>query len=164
MYFPYLYARRSELLALRDVSSEFDLRETVAPILEAVNLNPGNLKRCLQALGTRGVRTLVITNPHQGEFRDGNLVEWRNSLTEDFNDHPSLIPAFLCMQETTAREVERFLRRYQNKNVSLLYWSPQLTDAEIAALAANQQIAFHINLHDRMAANQRRLLPRQQSC
>ena len=70
MYFPYLYGRRFELLALRSASTEFPLAETIAPVIEPVVERPADLKRCLQALGARRVRAVVILIPHQGHFRE----------------------------------------------------------------------------------------------
>ncbi|MDA0573256.1 MULTISPECIES: sce7725 family protein [Burkholderia] len=160
MYFPYLYARRSELLALRDAVEDLPIQATVVPILEPVKANSGDLIRCLRVLAASEVQTIVITNPYQGDFRNGGVDAWRASLQDQFARQASLLPGFICRQHSTAREVERFLAQYPDRDVALLYSSPRLSDAEVRALVGQRRIRFHINLHDRMSAVQRGLLPR----
>ena len=159
MYFPYLFARRSELLALRDVSAEFSLADTVVPVLEPVKSNPTDLKRCLQTLGVNGVQAIAILNPQQGDFREVDLGDFQAAIEEEFNEYPSLLPGFVCRQGVGMRQINSFLRRYANRQVSILYRGPQLTDREVFDLAAREQVRFHIDLNGQMAATQRTLIP-----
>lgn len=160
MYFPYLFGRRFELLALRSASDEFPLAATVVPIIEPVKESPNDLKHCLQAVGSKGVRVIVISNPHQGEFRDSSPARFREALAEDFAQHASLLPGLLCDQRVRMRDVTTFLESHANRDVALLYSGPQLTAEELRSAAAERHVRFHISLRDQMAANLRALLPR----
>lgn len=165
MYFPYLYGRRSELLALRAIVPEFDIRETVVPIFEPVKADSGDLRRGMRALGEAEVKTIIVTNPAQGEFKAsrGNpaasVPTWRASIGAEFSEFPSNIPGFLCRPEIRIADITAFLNRYPDREVALIYWSPRLTNAELRSLVAERRIQFHVNLHDSLSADQRRILP-----
>lgn len=70
MYFPYVYGRRHELLALRSANSKYLTPELVVPIIEPVKSNSGDLIRCLDILGKENKAAIVIANPTQGDFKD----------------------------------------------------------------------------------------------
>jgi hypothetical protein len=160
MYFPYLFGRGSELLALRDVSDELPLSTTVVPILEPVKENTGDLKRCLNKLGSDGVRTVVVMNPREGDFRGIDLRKFRADLADLFAKYECLLPGFLFGPRNHMREVSAFCSQYPNKNLALLYRGPQLTDSELRAVIAEQRVIFHINRHDGLDPTQRALLPK----
>jgi hypothetical protein len=160
MYFPYLFGRRFELLALRGASDEFPLARTVVPVIEPVKHDPGDLRRCLHTLGSAGVRVVVISNPHQGDFRDSNPARFRASLAQGFAQHGSLLPGLLCDQRIRMADVNGFLESHPNRDVALLYCGPQLATSELRDATAEPRVRFHIGLRDQMAANLRALLPR----
>src|SRR5579862_9296110 len=160
MYFPYLYGRRSELLALRDAASEFDLSATVAPVIEPVNEDTGSIKRCLQHLGSHGLYTTVIVNPRQGDFRTANTNRLRRALASDFSQRPSLLPGLLCDQHTLRADVIAFLEAYPRREVTLLYCGPQLGVSDIRSFAEEQRVRFHISLRGQMPTSLRAVLPR----
>lgn len=160
MYFPYLFGRGSELLALRDVSDELPLATTVVPIIEPVNENTGDLRRCLSKLGAGGVQTIVVINPREGDFREVDLRSFRASLADLFAEYACLVPGFLFGPRNRVREVNAFCNQYPTQNLAILYRGPQLTNVELQSLIAERRIAFHINRHDGMDPTQRALLPR----
>jgi hypothetical protein len=160
MYFPYLFGRQFELLALRSASDEFPLAATVVPIIEPVKSNPADLKRCLRLIGATGMRAVIILNPHQGEFRGRNPNALRQALREEFDLHATLLPGLLCDQRVSMPDITAFLGIYPDKEIALLYSGPQIAVNELQELVAERRIRFHIALRDQMAANQRALLPR----
>jgi hypothetical protein len=159
MYFPYLFGRGSELRALRDVSDELPLSTTVVPIIEPVKENTGDLKRCLNQLGTDGVKTVVVMNPREGDFSEIDLGGFRSDLAELFAKYVCLLPGFLCGPRNRMREVNAFLNRYPDKNLAVVYRGPQLTDGELRSVIAERRVIFHINRHDGLDPTQRALLP-----
>ncbi|MEX3971729.1 sce7725 family protein [Paraburkholderia caribensis] len=159
MYFPYLYARQSELLALRDLRANYALRDALLPIIEPVNLNGTPLVRALNEFGEAGDNLIVIKNPHQHEFHGGDRAGWIEPVEEAIEHHDALIPGLLCTHTTTAHEIREFFAQYRRRAVALLYMNARLTDATMQQLAGRENVRFHINVHERMSAAHRALLP-----
>jgi len=160
MYHPHLFARRAEMLALRDIAAMLPVSTTISPILEPVKSDSNDLLRCLETLGNAGITCTVITNPLEGDFRIAAMREpWRATLADRFNQFPNILPGFVCRATTTPATIQGFLDAYPNRNVAILYWSPNLTNGFLQQLAAEQRITFHINLLDQMSVAQRSLLP-----
>ena len=116
MYFPYLYARRSEFLALRSIITELNTLETIVPVFEPVKADSGDLRRAMRALGEAEARTVIVTNPAQGDFKAsrGNpaasVPTWRASIGAEFAEFPSNIPGYLCRPESRMADITNFLR------------------------------------------------------
>lgn len=160
MYHPHLFARRAELLALRDLTGTLKVSTTISPILEAVNEDSRDLLRCMQVIGEAGLVASVIVNPVEGDFKSGYSIEaWRQSLDERFEAFPKMLPAYVCRPKSTAQQIDNFLAAYPSRDVTLLYWSPKLSNTALTELVQRPQIRFHINLHDQMSAAQRAMLP-----
>jgi hypothetical protein len=160
MYFPYLFARAEELRALRAVSSELPVTNTVKPILEPVKENTRELIACLTQLGQDGVGALVIMNPQQGDFRTIDSRRLRTELTDTFANFPTIIPAIIFGHGSRVREVRGFMNHYRDRDVSIVYKAPDLDDGEVRAFCAERRIRFHVNRHDGLDPAQRALLPR----
>ncbi len=160
MYHPHLFARRAELLALRDLSEHLQMSESISPILEGAKADPRDLVKCLEVLGNAGVTATVILNPVVGDFKNHLLLEpWRQALAERFSKYPKLLPGYVCRPSSTMAQVGAFLNAYHDRATALLYWSPKLPDGDVKELAALESVRFHINLHDQMSNAQRALLP-----
>lgn len=160
MSHPYLFARRAELLALRDLAATLPISATISPILEPVKVDSRDLQKCLEILGDSGIGASVIVNPNEGDFKVPALITpWRESLAERFNSYPNILPAFVCRPGSTVQQIDKFIEAYVGRDVALLYWSPKITDQVLGNLAQKAEIRFHINLHDQMSAAQRAILP-----
>ncbi|MFM0543729.1 sce7725 family protein [Paraburkholderia strydomiana] len=160
LYFPYLYARQSELLALRAFRANYAIRDVLLPILEPVNRDASSLVRALNQFGEADDNAIVITNPYQHHFQAGALDDWTEAVEEAINTHAALIPGLLCTQATVVQEIRDFLARYRDRDVALLYLNARLSDTNAQRLADRGNIRFHVNLHERMSAAHRALLPR----
>ena len=161
MYFPYLYARRFELLALRGlIKEEGDLSKTVVPVLEPIARKTDDLKRCLATLGAAKIRSVVVMNPMQGEFKSHLGSDLRKNLSDDFEQYPSLLPGLICRSDVRASAVDEFLEHHDSGDVALLYWNTRLERADIQRIARTRRVRFNIVLHDQMAADLESLLSR----
>jgi hypothetical protein len=159
MYFPYVFARQSELLALRAISQKYFATEQVVPVIEPVIKKSNDLLRCLDQLGESDAPAIIILNPELGDFKDGGVKAWGKEIDSAFDKHASLLPALKCGPRTSMKTVESFLTAYSKKQVALLYSNPALTDAEIAKLMRNANVRYHVCLQGKMTAVQRGLLP-----
>ena len=160
LYFPYLYARQSELLALRSLRANYPIRDVLVPILEPVNRAAAPLARLLNEFGEADDNLIVVTNPHQHDFHAGDLDGWIEPVEEAINTHAALIPGLLCTPTTTVPQIRDFLAQYRGRDVALLYMNARLTEANAQRLAERANIRLHVNLQERMSAAHRALLPR----
>lgn len=162
MYFPFLYAKRSELLALNSMLKDHRPLGNLVPVLEPVNSNPTDLVRCLKAYGSaaRPIVTIINADKHElGDKESRNL--WRKKLLPTFETYPSLIPAYRCHSKTTQTNVNTFFKLFPNRNVAVIYASSGLNDAETQALVSEKRVSFHIVVNGKMTSSQQKLLPRQ---
>jgi hypothetical protein len=164
MYFPYVYGRGSELLALRNSCKTYFSDRTVIPVIEPVNLNPDRLARCLEDLGKENCHAVVILNPYQGELtNDVDKKTWFEKIHALLLKHPSLIPAFQCRSNIPLATINSFIQFYPNRAVALLYLNSGLNDSDMKILSGIKNIRFHISLQRKMTAAHMKLLPRSKS-
>jgi hypothetical protein len=146
---------------MRSLRGNYPLRDVVIPILEPVNHAHAPLQRVLNEFGEADDNLIVVTNPYQHEFHGRALDGWIEPIEGAIDVHGSLIPGLLCTQATTAEQIRDFLTQYRERDVALLYMNARLSDAQVQRLADRANIRFHINLHERMSAAHRAMLPRE---
>lgn len=159
MYFPYVYGRASELLAIRSSSKNYMASGLVIPIVEPVVAKPGALIKAIGELGHRKHRAVIITNPSQGELRSGPPPTWGAGVDAALIAHPSIIPGYLCRPGVTYSSIQAFLAKYTHREVALLYLNSGLSDATIQALAKVPNVTFHITLQGKVPGSHLGLLP-----
>jgi hypothetical protein len=160
MYFPYLYARKFELLALRRLVQDKNVAGTVVPVLDPIARKVNDLSRAIQALAKAHVRAIIIMNPRQGEFAKGSTANLRESLAEDFRDNGLILPGLVCHSSIRWEMVTRFLEQYNQRDVALLYWNSRLEQVHLRRIAATHHVRFNIVLHQQMPEDLRSSLSR----
>lgn len=160
MYFPFVYGRKCELLALRAIAKKYTVTGRVVPLIEPVVSSTGDLIRCLHILGKAKAKAVVILNPHQGDFKKADPKTWRDKVLPIIDQYPTLIPAFQCGKDVPMENAQTFLRLYTGRWAALVYSSPTLTDGEVSTLVAEPNVAFHIVLNGSISASQYALLPK----
>lgn len=159
MYLPFVFGRQSELLALREITKTYTGTGRIVPVIEPVVKKPNDLMRCLAQFGEAKARAIVILNPDQGEFKVGNFAPWQAELDAVLTKYPTLLPGMKCGPKTNYATVEAFMKKYSQRQVSLLYFNPGLDNAQVKTFASEANIAFHIALQGKMTEMQRKLLP-----
>lgn len=160
MYFPFVYGRRSEFLALRGMLDDHRSLEALVPVVEPVKRNSSDLARCIKEFGKAGQTLAVILNPDKHELKSKEEAKaWLSEVLKITDEHESILPTFRCVSTTTVAHVSSFLNRFKGRDVALAYSSPSLTDAELRTLAANASVRFHIVLNGKMTAAQQKFLP-----
>lgn len=160
MYFPYLYGRQSELLALRSASKQYFSSCKVVPVIEPVVLKSAPVVRCLEVLGKNEQQAIVITNPYQGELKVGAGAQWEKDINAVLNECPSLIPGFHCRSGISSLSVQAFLKQYAPRDVALIYLNSGFTDEDMKLLAAAPNVRYHVSLQGKMTASHRKMLPK----
>lgn len=162
MYFPYVYGRRHELLALRSANSKYLAPELVVPIIEPVNSNPGDLVRCLEIIGKENKAAIVIANPTQGDFKDQVPEDWKSAIRTCFERYASLIPGVLLHSGARSPKlaaVEKYAAKHVDREVALLYRNSALSQAENISLTSIKNIAYHVVLQNKISDSHLKILP-----
>jgi hypothetical protein len=163
MYSPYLYARRSELLALRAVLKEGGNLSGLLPVIEPVLTNTGDILRCMKAFDEANHPLIVLTNPDRHEFKNGASGQQVKAFHKDcgkaFAEMDGMIPAYRVDATASIAGVDAFLNVYKARSVALVYESPSLADKDLSRLAKDGQIAYHVVLAGRITALQLRQFP-----
>lgn len=157
MYSPYLYARSTELLCLRDLVAKGVSPNGLLPILEPINVNTRNLLTCLNVWNSD---IIVILNPYQEDFSShNNVLTLNQNLSSALTNKNNIISGYLIQPNTTINDINNWLNANLNRRVALLYDNPSLSNSDIQLLATNQLIGYHVVLNNKMLPNQCALLP-----
>ncbi|WP_036176418.1 sce7725 family protein [Massilia sp. 9096] len=159
MYFPYVFGRASELLALRSTSQSCLSSGLVVPIVEPVITKPAALIKAMTEIGQRGQRAVIVTNPYQGELKAGASAAWLTVVDATFAAYPTLVPGFMCRPGVPYAEVQAFLAKYANRDVAILHLNSGLSNASVNSLAQVPNAVFHIVLQGKAPSAHLALLP-----
>lgn len=160
MYFPFLYAKKHELLALRNLLGGTRSLSKLVPILEPVNTNGSEIIRCVDAYGEAKSPLAVLINATKHQLKKPeNRAILMKGLDPLFKKHPTLIPTFRCHSDNNHSEVEAFLKAYQNRDLAIIYDKHSLSETSIRALGKNQKIKYHILTHEKIGGGLDSLLP-----
>jgi hypothetical protein len=161
MYFPYLYARQSELLAMRAMLDDHRSLNELVPVIEPVLANTAAVKRSIELHGKKGHRLAVVMNPDKNELQSPSALKaWRKDILPVIKANASILPAYRCRAGVSKTQVDAFLAEFAGRDVALAYSSPSLSDAEVTALAGAANVRFHIVLNGKMSTHMRALLPK----
>lgn len=161
MYFPYFYARRSELLTCRAILEDRGPIDSWAPVLEPVNTNVTDLVRCATLFGKAGATALILVNPTLHQLSDKTAANaFRKAINGLFDDFPTLIPAYKVRSDITVGNCNAFLNLYKGESLALLYSSPGLPNQEMKALGAEARVHYHLILNDKITGSQLAQLPK----
>ncbi|MFC0130960.1 hypothetical protein CR105_05250 [Massilia eurypsychrophila] len=159
MYFPYVYGRQSELLALRSSSSSCLEAGAVVPIVEPIVQKPSGFVKCMETLGKNGQQMIVVINPCQGELQGGAGSEWMKQVDAAIAAYPTVIPGFQCRPGVAMGHIQAFLTRYGDRNIALLYANSGLNDADMQILSSAPNVKFHVVLQGKITGAQLGALP-----
>jgi len=160
VYFPFLYGRRSEFLALRAMVKDHRSLDALVPVIEPVKRDISDLTRCIEHFGKADQALAVILNPDKFELKSNDEAKaWRKEILGVIAEYHSVLPTYRCVSTTTLAQVNSFLKLFEDREVALAYSSPSLADADITTLAAKSKVRFHIVLNGKMTASQQKFLP-----
>jgi hypothetical protein len=160
MYFPYLYARGSELLALRAILDDHRSLTNLIPLVEGVLSDSKRLVRTIGAYGKKNQAAVILLNPDKHELSDVTARKaWRKEVVTSLNAAPSVLPAWRCSPGVTKANVDAFIALFPGRKVALAYSSPSLSDVEITTLAGYADVQYHVVLDGDLSATKQGLLP-----
>ncbi len=146
MYSPYLYARGSELLCLRDLVDKSINVSNLLPILEPVNASLDGLNRCLRVWSGD---LIIITNPYQNEYHNNtaNLNNLTQYLSSCFSSNSRLIKGLIVSSTMNLSFITQWVQSNSTSRIALIYNNPSLSDSEIQNLSSNPAINYHVILN-----------------
>lgn len=159
MYFPYMYGRRSELLAVRAMLTAGRDLERLLPIVEPVNRDISDLSRCLTLCEEAGQPVAVITNPNQHQLAP-IPSGWQAGVNTLLAACPTAVPALKCGPHTTAANVSAFFRSMAGREVAIVHAGSSLSQADFTALVGQPTARFHIALANMVPAAQLAAIPK----
>lgn len=158
MYFPFLYGRRAELLAIRAMLNDPRDRTALCPIIEPVKSDIGDLRRYLESCEKKNQPTLVVINPTQGELAGGRRA-WLQDAATVLAACPSAVPAYQTSNQTTLAQITAALNRFPDRDVAVIHNGAVLPGPDLRQLAQDPLIAWHVVFDGRLPAQQSRALP-----
>jgi hypothetical protein len=161
VYFPFLYGRQSELLAIRSMLKDNRSLESLVPVIEPVNVDASSLAKCIEACGDAGQPIAIIFNPDKHQLDSNSAaVGWRKEVLPLLKKHASAIPTYRCHSGTKQSDLNTFFKLFPERETAIIYSSSALSDVETKVLAARKDVKFHIVVNGKMASAQRLLLPK----
>lgn len=145
MYFPYLYGRRFELLALRDIADQLAGWGNIVPVVEPVNVDPGDLRRCLRTLQEKRARLYLITNPSSGDFTSEGRDEWRQSADTFVEDTALVCPAHQIASQSDAEALAAFFQEFEDRPVGVVVRTQDLAPQDLATLIAGRDATVFVH-------------------
>jgi len=147
MYYPFLYGRQSELLALRDLPSEPSIWNHITPVIEPVNSVSGDLLRCLTKLHRLPTPVFLITNPHHENFRrPGTIQQWRQEIDHYVTgDGAIVIPAFQVSGPSAAEQLPLFIQEFPNRPLGLVLRTRDLTSAFLLKQIRGRDVTIFVH-------------------
>lgn len=149
MYFPYLFARQYELLAVKGVAKKLGEKNKVTPILEPVKSKPTDLINALKELFAAGSSAIVIANPHQGDFKKistTDLKKWFNHIMDEVGENPNLILGCKITSTTTLATINSFITTIPGR-IALIHWSEKDPVGLEALCKPHAGRITHIHIH-----------------
>lgn len=161
MYFPYVYGRQSELLAIRALVKDSRPLNELVPVIEPVNTNVAAIAKCIEACEKKALSLVLIVNPNRHQLNTSAAASaWRKNAIPLIAKNPSVIPAYQCQPNTTQSNIDAFFKLFPDRDTAICYSNSSLSDVETKALADRSTVRFHIVLNEKITAAQRTMLPK----
>lgn len=157
MYFPYLYGKQYELLALRDFASTYPFDSTVNPIIEPVRHNPRDLLSALDVLIKGGFSPLVVVNPTKSNFKAGDKG-WYAKLMGSNLAGANWLPLILIDSSHSLQDALSFVNYFSNRNVAVAYNTSNLSLNDLQAINNQASVVFQVILPNSLNVQQRSLI------
>lgn len=150
MYFPYLFGKQRELLAVRAVAQEFPGSQHVAPVVEPVKVDSATLRKTLEVCREQEFCVFLAMNPSLLDFSQLSreaAYNWGSTLLEGLGASAYIKPTFIVGEATRSSDLRRFLRDYGSQDVGVvvrdLGIAPSDLALELAAAREGVRIFFH---------------------
>lgn len=150
MYFPYLFGKQRELLAVRAVAQEFPGSQHVAPVVEPVRTDSATLRKTLEVCREQKFCVFLVMNPSLLDFSQLSreaAYNWGSKLLDALGASPHIRPTFIVSETTRRPDLKRFVKDYGSRDVGIVVRefgiSPSDLALDLAAATGGVQIFLH---------------------
>jgi len=151
MYFPYLFGKQAELLAVRKLAGSLGNPQKIVPIIEPVNDGPG-LRLLHAALAKSKDYSYVVRNPNQLDLAGTAGANWQVSSLGLFATDNVFHPTLKLLDGMTATDVADFVKAWPNRHIGVIIDSRSVRATALSAeLATADFLAFATSAADRPA-------------
>lgn len=138
MYFPYLYDRQAEKLALIDVAPHLGAEQKVFPLVDPFTDDSG-LAAVIGAYKNTKARLYIVVNPNLGAFADPKREKkWQSSMASSLADDTVVTPVFKITNATTDAQLTAFLDGEPKRRKAVLVASTVISPKDLATLVAGK--------------------------
>ena len=140
MYFPYLYGKQKELIAIRQLAEQLATDGVVQAVLEPVREDIPTLRITLDQCERQKLTNWVVVNPDLLEFRDFSPKEsweWGRDMLDALKTRKYTRPALSLSGNTTDKVIEAFNREDAGEEVGLVV-HPSLSNLDAVLSKLNQ--------------------------
>lgn len=132
MYFPYLYGKQKELLAIRHLAKTLANDDAVQAIIEPVKQDTATLRITLDACEREELTNWVVVNPELLEFRGSSPQKswsWGKQALSELKVRKFTKPTLMLSRSTTEDIIEAFDEEYAGESVGIIV-QPSLADLD----------------------------------
>lgn len=146
MYFPYLFGKAAELLALRGLSGTFGSPQRIWPIVEPVKYTTSTLVLTLKELAKNSYGIYLVVNPSKDQFKPPVSAEqrkWHAALTPYIADPAIVRPTFLQTAATPLAELTAFIAANRARPIGVVLTTGDIAPPDVAsALSGTSHVVF----------------------
>lgn len=146
MYFPYLYGRREELLALRDLAEELSRWNCVIPVIEPVKPDPDDLCRCIQQMGDAGASVHLVVNPSHGDFESTDVLSrWKSRVDDILSSNSHVVPTYQISRPADVNNVDNFLAETEGNAIGIVVRSADLDPERLNSIVRSRDVVVFVH-------------------
>jgi hypothetical protein len=118
MYFPYLYGKQNELLAVKELQEFIITNGKIIPIFEPVSLS-STLKNVVKDLNEKKLKFVVVINPIVGSLvnKEEKIIK---ELVTKLPNNESVSLAFHVNYHTNIEDIEKMIKRLEEYSFSFI--------------------------------------------
>ena len=146
MYFPYLFGKRGELIAIRELSGPHGRPQVIWPVVEPVKTATGSLVITLETLRVKSAGIYLVVNPSQDEFSapaSPSQLNWHATFAPYIADPGLVRPTFLQTAATSASDLRAFASANPNRPIGVVLTTDDIAPSDVASsLGGTNHVVF----------------------
>ncbi len=142
MYYPYLYGKQFELIALREFSNRNSDNNKIVPIIEPVKTSFNGLTKAIEVMCANNLRFAIVLNPHEGDFKrvPMNILPKVSVLSENAS---KWIPAFVY--DNNRDYIKAYVHQNHLHDIMIIFKYEVEMDGGLQGFLSDVKIKYLVN-------------------